>query len=168
MGCAPESPQTSNKNESSQLPVKFTVPDKQIVQEAFNNLDKDNNQKIDQNEILELMKTLNKPITIETLKRAFKFSDQNDDALLNQEEFFHLYYVLLNSEEDSNLMAFLFFDDNCSGTIDSKELGKLARKLGHSVEEAQIQKLHKNIADNDDETISFELFKLILEQLIGQ
>ncbi|CAL6057868.1 EF_hand domain-containing protein [Hexamita inflata] len=173
MGCAPGTPKTSNMNDSShdssqlQVHKKFIIPDKQIVQTAFNNLDKDNNQKIDKNEILELMKTLNKPITLETLNQAFNYSDQNEDALLNFEEFFHFYYVLLNSEEDQNLMAFLFFDYNCSGSIDSKELWKLARKLGHPVDATMIEKMHRSLADNEDQTISYELFKLLHKELIG-
>ncbi|CAL6114968.1 EF_hand domain-containing protein [Hexamita inflata] len=145
---------------------RFHVPDKQMVHTAFRGLDKNQSGKLDQDEVIYLFKLLGKQLEKEELQYVLTLADQDIDACLDENEFFHLMYILTNSGFDEReKIVFLMTDINCSGTIDCKELGSLLKKLEINATTEKIQELVSSTADKIDGTMSYNMFMALLTKL---
>ncbi|CAL5998946.1 EF_hand domain-containing protein [Hexamita inflata] len=170
MGCTQTIVQDSQMQlEAKQVKIDnntFLVPDKQATMTAFRALDTNKSGKLDPNEILELFKTLGRPLEKEEFNKVLTLADQDIDACLDENEFYHLMYILSNSDfNDKEKIVFLMTDINCSGTIDSKELSLLLKKLEITASQEKIEELVTSIADNADGTLSYNMFMALLAKL---
>ena len=73
--------------------------------------------------------------------------------------------ISLSEETKADYMdAFNMFDTNHDGTINSKKIGELMRKLGKNPTEAQLTQIIGNIAKNNSKQIVFDDFVELMEQ----
>lgn len=93
--------------------------------------------------------------------------DDNFDGRMQFDEFCHFMHVVENADLNNNAeMLFFAADKDFSGTIDTKELHTLLMKLGYEISPEQTDKLVKNVCDNTDGTLSFEVFKTLIDNIV--
>ncbi|CAL5998948.1 EF_hand domain-containing protein [Hexamita inflata] len=144
----------------------FKKPNREEVNQMFKKFDVDGNGKLDPNEVLAMFNMLGRPLTKEELVRVLALTDQDTDANLNLDEFYHLMYIIINADiKEKEKVIFLMTDTDCGGTVDKTELHELLDKLQIDAPQATLDLLVKEIADEEDGTLSYDMFMTLLKKL---
>ena len=102
--------------------------------ESFQMFDKDGSGSIDVGEIAKIMKNYGNPMTKEEIKNMIKDIDADGDGEIDFEEFVTLMEkqtsVVEETEEESVLRAFQFFDKDHYGKITNYEFRYILQELG--------------------------------------
>ncbi|CAL5999118.1 EF_hand domain-containing protein [Hexamita inflata] len=146
---------------------KIEKPDFKACEKAFKAIDKDNSGELDLNELEEAFGLLDIHMKKDEIKGILEIVDADGDNKMNKTEFAHFVYICKNATpDDVKTILFLAADQDCSMTIDKNELLIILKKLGAEVDKAQVDELVKQVADNDDGTLSYEMFLAMMEKLL--
>ncbi|CAL6008531.1 EF_hand domain-containing protein [Hexamita inflata] len=95
------------------------------------------------------------------LKLAF-----NSQSALNEAEFCQFLYILDNAKlDDDTVILFCAADLDFSGSVDLAEMKKILQKVGYKFSSSDITQLFNDVKDNEDGTVSFEMFGEVVKQL---
>lgn len=97
------------------------------------------------------------------VKSVIELIDANNDGYVSQEEFYHLLFILENSNGDTKRTLFLSADANCTGKVGSKELTNVLDKLGYKVDQKTIDQAVAEITGKKKNEVSYSQFNQLLE-----
>ncbi|CAL6014746.1 EF_hand domain-containing protein [Hexamita inflata] len=93
--------------------------------------------------------------------------DADGSGTMNTEDFTHFVYICKNAViDDIKTILFLAADKDCSLSISKSELLTILKKLGAEVNQQMVDELVDQVADNEDGTLSYDLFNTLMERLI--
>ena len=104
----------------------------------------------------------------EDVKNVIELIDAKNDGYVTVEEFYHLLFILDNSNGDTKRTLFLSADANCTGKVGSKELGKLLEKLEVKVDQKTIDKAVTEITGKKKNEVTYSQFNQLLELINKQ
>ena len=141
------------------------------VYEICQLFDKDNNETIDSNDLIDLIKALGIMLTEENIEIIKDFISKNKKEKIPFKEFFDLYdNLMLNKkskeeEEKELLSAFQFFDGENTGYIDINYFKKAICSFGNKLNQNEFNELMgKAIFDKTNKKFNYkEFIKTILD-----
>ena len=152
----------SMKKEDIMAEFKLTEDQYHEYLSAFNMFDTDRSGDISAEELVQAMKSLDKPTTLEEAKEMIKRVDENGDGDIDFREF----VIMMgdDSEEEEELRkAFDLFDADNSGYIDEDELKKImVQLLGPNLSDDELKAMMEQADTDHDGQISFEEFKVMM------
>jgi len=135
--------------------------------------DKDSNETIDSNDLIDLIKALGIMLNEENISLIQEFQKNNfKKEKISFDEFFELFEKLnsnkksFEEEEEELTKAFQFFDSENSGFIDEKYFKKAICTFGNKLTEEEFDELMKKaIFDKTNKNFNYkEFIKIILEK----
>merc|ERR1712230_311705 len=135
-------------------PTELTEQQKVEIKEAFELFDTDGSGSIASGELKVAMKALGsepKPGEIEKLIHSV---DDDGDGEMDYDDFERMMErkILDKDQKDDLLKAFSLFDDDQTGTISLKNLKRVAKELGETMDEDELQEM-LNDADKDGDGV---------------
>ncbi|KAH0575766.1 EF hand domain-containing protein [Spironucleus salmonicida] len=141
----------------------------QLYESIFRKIDADNSGFIDVPELQVALVELGVQMDQKTISGMIELVDDNADGQMQLEEFVHFLYICENARpDDVPTILFLAADEDYSQTIDSDELMAIILKLGIEITKEEIKEIMDSIADNDDGTISYEMFCALMEEILNE
>ncbi|CAL5973965.1 EF_hand domain-containing protein [Hexamita inflata] len=150
-------------------PSGITRCSDEFAKKLFDSYDLDRNQSIDAEELVKALTQLGQNMddaAIEKLTSIIAVVDENENQVLEFDEFRNFLYTFLNAKTD-DIKSILFFsyDWDQSATIDQNELYLILKRLGCTVDQEQINLLTKQVSDNVDNTFSYHEFLKLMAKL---
>ncbi|CAL5999136.1 EF_hand domain-containing protein [Hexamita inflata] len=116
--------------------------------------------------LMNFKKHFNNSISIQIWMKL-KELDADGSGTMNTEDFTHFVYICKNAViDDIKTILFLAADKDCSLSISKSELLTILKKLGAEVNQQMVDELVDQVADNEDGTLSYDLFNTLMERLI--
>ncbi|CAL6031807.1 EF_hand domain-containing protein [Hexamita inflata] len=141
-------------------------PDFKAFKQVFDAIDTDKSGKIDVKELAVALKKIELDMDQDTIKTMIELMDQDIDGKLNFKEFCVFINVCENADPETPAsVLFYAADQDYSGSIDKSELNGIFKKLGIKASKDQIDSVMKEVADNKDSTISYEMFIQLIDAL---
>ena len=142
------------------------------VYEICQLFDKENNETIDSNDLIDLIKALGIMLTEENIEIIKDFISKNKKEKIPFKEFFDLYDNLMinkkskEEEEKELISAFEFFDGENTGYIDVNYFKKAICSFGNKLNENEFNELMgKAIFDKTNKSFNYkEFIKTILDE----
>ncbi|CAL6112397.1 EF_hand domain-containing protein [Hexamita inflata] len=140
----------------------------QKYEQIFKHLDQDNKGFIDMDQLFYAVTHILKiDMDKTTLEVMMNLTDDNNDGVTQENEFCHFIYICENADfKDTKSILFYAADDDYSGTIDKFELLKIIKKLHINMNENDVFNMVKALADNDDQSLSYNMFLQVMDNLI--
>ena len=139
----------------------------ELYKQIFGAIDSDKSGKIDVKELTKALKELGIDMDFETIKGMIELVDANNDGQMDIDEFSQFLHICENAKpDDIRTILFLAADTNYSNTIDRAELGVIFKKLGVNASPKEIDEVFGAVADNKDNTISYEMFLAMVDELM--
>ncbi|VDI33374.1 Hypothetical predicted protein [Mytilus galloprovincialis] len=137
------------------------------LREAFKIFDKNNDGKIDTNELKKVMVNIGEKLTDEEANEMIKEADVDGDGKVNYEEFI-AERGLTEDQREHITGVFNWFDKNGDGKIDAKELGLALRLEGLNPTEKEISEMIQKVDVDDDGQIDHkEFMKMMKDQVLN-
>ncbi|CAL6098318.1 EF_hand domain-containing protein [Hexamita inflata] len=101
-----------------------------------------------------------------TLEYMLNIVDDNNDGVMQMDEFCSFLYICENSNyKDVKSILFYAADADYSGSIDKFEVLKISKKLKMSVTYEDVFRIVEELADNDDKSLSYSVFQDVMDRL---
>lgn len=139
---------------------------KNDIREAFDLFDNDNSGKIDSKDLKVAMRALGFEPKKEEIKKMISEVDKDCTGKIVFEDFLELMSVKM-SEKDSKeeiLKAFRLFDDDDTGKITFKNLKRVAKELGETLTDEELQEMIDEADLNGDGEISQDEFLRVMKK----
>merc|ERR1712196_94879 len=116
---------------------------KQELREAFDLFDTDGSDAADFSELHTAMKALGFEPKKEEISKMVKEMDKDGDATVDFEEFCVMLAEKMNQKDgkDEMLKGFKLFDDDNTGKISFKNFQRVAKELGESLSDQELQEI---------------------------
>lgn len=143
------------------------VLDQDMLRISFNDNDKDQDEKLTWNELIELLTSLAGELNAEDvklLKANYNSAvEESEDKLINFDLFIRLYKVVLKNkkmEKDASdvLNAFKTFDRDNNGVISLAEMKHILESFGENVSDKEIEEIFNEADLNKDGNIDYQEF----------
>ena len=134
------------------------------IREAFNLFDADGSGTIDPKELTSAMESLGFEAKNQTIYQMIKDIDKDGSGAIDFDEFLDMMTAKMSdkdTKEDIN-KVFKLFDDDTSGKISMKNLKRVARELGETMNDAELQEMIDRADTDQDGEISPDEFYLIM------
>ena len=134
------------------------------IREAFNLFDSDGSGTIDPKELTSAMESLGFEAKNQTIYQMIKDIDKDGSGAIDFDEFLDMMTAKMSdkdTKEDIN-KVFKLFDDDTSGKISMKNLKRVARELGETMNDAELQEMIDRADTDQDGEISPDEFYLIM------
>jgi calcium-dependent protein kinase len=142
------------------LVANLTDVDKAVLADAFKRFDKNNDGKLSPDEITDLMKSIGKGP--EEAQKWMQEVDQNNDGVINEEEFKQGYAVaVLGSSEEQLRGAFAMFDKDKNGFVSAQEIEQVCNFLTP----AAVKQLVGEVDKNNDGQISVQEWMVAMKDI---
>merc|ERR1719424_584747 len=146
--------------------TELTAAQKVEIKEAFELFDTDGSGSIATGELKGAMKALGfdpKPGEIEKMIHAV---DDDGDGEMDYDDFERMMEqkILNKDQKDDLLKAFSLFDDDKTGTISLKNLMRVAKDLGETMTEADLQEVIAESDKDGDGELSVEEFLAVMKK----
>lgn len=142
----------------------LTEDEVEEIREAFNLFDTDGSGTIDPRELKAAMQSLGFEAKNPTIYNMIADLDRQGQGAIDFEEFLDAITSKLGDKESREGIQKIFnlFDDDKTGTINIKNLKRVARELGETMTEEELREMIERADSNGDGEISFEDFYTIM------
>mmetsp|Transcript_54928 Transcript_54928/g.87703 ORF Transcript_54928/g.87703 Transcript_54928/m.87703 type:complete len:181 (-) Transcript_54928:61-603(-) len=136
------------------------------IREAFDLFDTDKSGIIDYHELRVAMRALGFDVKKQEIKKIQAEYDRDEVGGIKYADFEEIMTVkILNRDPDEEIFkAFQLFDDDQTGKITLKNLKRVARELGESLDDDEIQAMIDEFDKDEDGEINLEEFSNIMKQ----
>ncbi|KAI5454061.1 Calcium-binding component of the spindle pole body (SPB) half-bridge [Naganishia albida] len=166
-------PLTSNarlSTHSNGIPVggqqqrQLSEEQKQEIKEAFDLFDTDHDGAIDYHELKVAMRALGFELKKAEVLKLIRDHDRQGDDLMEFDDFNKIMtqHILARDPMDDIRRAFRLFDDDNTGKISLRNLRRVAKELGESLSEEELQAMIDEFDLDQDGEISIEEFIAIM------
>ena len=161
-GLAPRIRARRNKKQRRELSEDQKIE----IREAFDLFDTDKSGIIDYHELRVAMRALGFDVKKQEIKKIQQEYDRDEVGGIKYIDFEEIMTVkILNRDPDEEIFkAFQLFDDDQTGKISVKNLKRVARELGESLNEDEIQAMIDEFDKDQDGEINLEEFSNIMKQ----
>merc|ERR1719454_604870 len=145
---------------------ELTEEQKQEIREAFDLFDTDGSGSIDAKELKVAMRALGFEPTKEEIKKMINDIDKDGSGTIDFNEFLQMMTAKM-SERDSTeeiLKAFRLFDDDETGFITLKNLRRIAKEIGETMTDEELQEMIEEADRDGDGQVSEEEFLRIMKK----
>jgi centrin-1 len=157
---------TAAKSAGSRTKVELTEEQRQEIKEAFDLFDTDGSGSIDAKELKVAMRALGFEPKKEEIRKMISDVDTDGSGTIDFNEFMDMMTAKM-SEKDSReeiLKAFRLFDDDETGAITFKNLRRVARELGESLTDEELQEMINEADRSGTGQVSEEDFLRIMKK----
>ena len=134
------------------------------IKEAFDLFDTDGSGAIDPKELRAAMQSLGFEAKNQTIYQMITDLDKNKSGNIDFEEFLDMMTARMSDKdtrEDIN-KVFRLFDDDTSGSITIRNLRRVARELGETMTDEELQEMVERADSNGDGAVSMDDFYNIM------
>ena len=134
------------------------------IKEAFDLFDTDGSGSIDPRELRAAMQSLGFEAKNQTIYQMITDLDKNKNNNIDFEEFLDMMTARMSDKdtrEDIN-KVFRLFDDDTSGSITIRNLRRVARELGETMTDEELQEMVERADSNGDGAVSMDDFYNIM------
>lgn len=145
---------------------ELTEEQKGDIKDAFNLFDKSGTGKIETKELKVAMRALGFEPKKEEVKKMLSEINKEESGMLAYEEFLKIISQKM-AEKDSKeeiMKAFRLFDDDDTGTISFKNLKRVARELGETLTDEELQEMIDEADRDGDGEINQDEFLRIMKK----
>ncbi|KAJ9095755.1 Calmodulin-like protein 1 [Naganishia cerealis] len=137
---------------------------KQEIKEAFDLFDTDHDGAIDYHELKVAMRALGFELKKAEVLKLIRDHDRQGDDLMEFDDFNKIMtqHILARDPMDDIRRAFRLFDDDNTGKISLRNLRRVAKELGESLSEEELQAMIDEFDLDQDGEISIEEFIAIM------
>merc|ERR1711981_282601 len=146
--------------------AELTEEQKQEIREAFDLFDTDGSGAIDAKELKVAMRALGFEPKKEEVKKMISDIDKDGDGTIDFDEFMMMMTAKMG-EKDSReeiIKAFRLFDDDETGRISFKNLKRVAKELGETMTDEELQEMVDEADRDGDGEINEEEFLRIMKK----
>eukprot|EP00825_Cyclidium_porcatum_P049158 TRINITY_DN842_c0_g2_i1.p2 TRINITY_DN842_c0_g2~~TRINITY_DN842_c0_g2_i1.p2 ORF type:complete len:170 (-),score=61.92 TRINITY_DN842_c0_g2_i1:225-734(-) len=145
---------------------ELTEEQKQEIKEAFDLFDTDGTGYIDAKELKVAMRALGFEPKKEEIKKMIADVDKEGRGVIEYQDFQDLMTVKMAERDprEEILKAFKLFDDDNTGKISLKNLKRVARELGETMSDEEIQEMIDEADRDGDGEINEEEFIRIMKK----
>merc|ERR1711887_63664 len=139
---------------------------KQEIREAFDLFDTDGSGCIDAKELKVAMRALGFEPKKDEIRKMISDIDKDGDGTIDYDEFMMMMTAKM-SEKDSReeiMKAFRLFDDDKTGKISFKNLKRVAKELGETMTDEELQEMIDEADRDGDSEINEEEFLRIMKK----
>ena len=136
------------------------------IREAFDLFDTDKSGIIDYHELRVAMRALGFDVKKQEIKKIQTEYDREEIGGIKYDDFEEIMTrKILNRDPDEEIFkAFQLFDDDQTGKISIKNLKRVARELGESLNDDELQAMIDEFDKDEDGEINLEEFSNIMKQ----
>ena len=157
--------QTKSKfNANKYIRPGLTEDEIEEIKEAFDLFDTDGSGSIDPKELRAAMQSLGFEAKNQTIYQMITDLDKNKSGNIDFEEFLDMMTARMSDKdtrEDIN-KVFRLFDDDTSGSITIRNLRRVARELGETMTDEELQEMVERADSNGDGAVSMDDFYNIM------
>jgi Ca2+-binding EF-hand superfamily protein len=134
------------------------------IKEAFDLFDTDGGGTIDPKELKAAMTSLGFEAKNQTIYQMISDLDADGSGAIDFKEFLDMMTARMSDKDTREDIAKVFklFDEDKTGTISIKNLRKVARELGETMDDAELQEMIERADSDADGLVSFEDFYNIM------
>lgn len=155
----------SKKGKAKAVP-ELTEEQRQEIREAFDLFDTDGSGTIDAKELKVAMRALGFEPKKEEIRKMIAEIDKDGSGTVNFDEFLDMMTVKMG-ERDSReeiLKAFRLFDDDETGKISFRNLKRVAKELGETMTDEELQEMIDEADRDGDGEVSQDEFLRIMKK----
>ena len=130
------------------------------IKEAFDLFDTDGSGSIDPKELKAAMQSLGFEAKNQTIFQMISDLDKNKSGTIDFEEFLDMMTARMSDKDSREDIAKVFrlFDDDNTGQITLRNLRRVARELGETMTDEELQEMVDRADSNGDGNVSFDDF----------
>ena len=134
------------------------------IKEAFDLFDTDGSGNIDPKELRAAMQSLGFEAKNQTIFQMISDLDKNKSGAIDFEEFLDMMTARMSDKDtrDDIGKVFRLFDDDTSGSITLRNLRRVAKELGETMTDEELQEMVDRADSNGDGAVSMEDFYNIM------
>ena len=154
----------SKFNANKYIRPGLTEDEIEEIKEAFDLFDTDGSGSIDPKELRAAMQSLGFEAKNQTIYQMITDLDKNKSGNIDFEEFLDMMTARISDKdtrEDIN-KVFRLFDDDTSGSITIRNLRRVARELGETMTDEELQEMVERADSNGDGAVSMDDFYNIM------
>ena len=154
----------SKFNANKYIRPGLTEDEIEEIKEAFDLFDTDGSGSIDPKELRTAMQSLGFEAKNQTIYQMITGLDKNKSGNIDFEEFLDMMTARMSDKdtrEDIN-KVFRLFDDDTSGSITIRNLRRVARELGETMTDEELQEMVERADSNGDGAVSMDDFYNIM------
>jgi len=154
----------SKFNANKYIRPGLTEDEIEEIKEAFDLFDTDGSGAIDPKELRAAMQSLGFEAKNQTIYQMITDLDKNKSGNIDFEEFLDMMTARMSDKdtrEDIN-KVFRLFDDDTSGSITIRNLRRVARELGETMTDEELQEMIERADSNGDAAVSMDDFYNIM------
>ena len=154
----------SKFNANKYIRPGLTEDEIEEIKEAFDLFDTDGSGAIDPKELRAAMQSLGFEAKNQTIYQMITDLDKNKSGNIDFEEFLDMMTARMSDKdtrEDIN-KVFRLFDDDTSGSITIRNLRRVARELGETMTDEELQEMVERADSNGDGAVSMDDFYNIM------
>ena len=154
----------SKFNANKYIRPGLTEDEIEEIKEAFDLFDTDGSGSIDPKELRAAMQSLGFEAKNQTIYQMITDLDKNKSGNIDFEEFLDMMTARMSDKdtrEDVN-KVFRLFDDDTSGSITIRNLRRVARELGETMTDEELQEMVERADTNGDGAVSMDDFYNIM------
>ena len=157
-------PSFTKFNANKYIRPGLTEDEIEEIKEAFDLFDTDGSGSIDPKELRAAMQSLGFEAKNQTIYQMITDLDKNKSGNIDFEEFLDMMTARMSDKdtrEDIN-KVFRLFDDDTSGSITIRNLRRVARELGETMTDEELQEMVERADTNGDGAVSMDDFYNIM------
>lgn len=142
----------------------LTEDEIQEIKEAFDLFDTDGSNSIDPKELRAAMQSLGFEAKNQTIFQMISDLDKNKSGNIDFDEFLDMMTARMSdrdTREDIN-KVFRLFDDDCTGSITIRNLRRVAKELGETMTDEELQEMIDRADSNGDACVTMDDFYNIM------
>ncbi|XP_074095948.1 uncharacterized protein LOC141525375 [Cotesia typhae] len=157
---------STSKKGSKKSKLDLSEQQRADIKEAFDLFDKDGTGIIASKELKIVLRALGFEYKREELKKLTSKVDPDNEGVISYEDFLHLVAEKMSEKDDTQevMRAFKLFDDDGTGKITFKNLKRVAKELGETLTDEEIQEMIDEADRDGDGAISPEEFLRIMKK----
>merc|ERR1711934_475013 len=157
----------ANDNSSKMPAGDLTAQQVNEIREAFDLFDTDGSGAIDAKELKVAMHALGFEPKKEEIRKMINDLDKNNDGTIDFEEFMLLMSGKLSDKDakEDIVKAFRLFDDDETNKVSFKNLKRVAKELGESMGDEELQEMIDEADTDGDGEVNEEEFLKIMKKV---
>eukprot|EP00465_Bigelowiella_longifila_P012073 CAMPEP_0185261852 /NCGR_PEP_ID=MMETSP1359-20130426/10165_1 /TAXON_ID=552665 /ORGANISM="Bigelowiella longifila, Strain CCMP242" /LENGTH=167 /DNA_ID=CAMNT_0027848623 /DNA_START=52 /DNA_END=555 /DNA_ORIENTATION=+ len=161
-----KNPGKDSKSSASRKVSELTAEQKQEIREAFDLFDTDGSGSIDKNELKVAMRALGFEPKKEEIAKMIQDIDKDNSGEIDFPEFLEMMTAKMGERDSKTeiLKAFRLFDDDETGYITLENLRRVAKEIGESMTDKELQEMIEEADRTNDGKVSEDEFLRIMKK----